>query len=77
MGRKLTSNERIGLLLTGILIILACIALAVIPRHGSQVPPSPQLKPAEPPAPSERVEQSAPTHSTHIPPARNPLNEEF
>ena len=76
MGKKLTYNERIGLLLTGILIILVCIALAIIPRRNAQPPiilPSEHSKLSEPSESSENSEPSNPS----TPSERNPLNEAF
>ncbi|MBE6305162.1 MAG: hypothetical protein E7082_04475 [Bacteroidales bacterium] len=76
MSRKLTSNERIGLLLTGILIILACIATAVIPRRGAQ--PVSEIPKIIQTRDSIQEKKKPSTPSTHpTPKNRNPLNEPF
>jgi hypothetical protein len=81
MSQKLTYNEKIGLLLTGILIVVACIATAVIPQLNTDTPPSSSINSPASIATNDSLSHTPPPQKKasikSITPERTHLNEEF
>ncbi len=77
MNRKLSYPQRLGLILTAILALVAVIAIALIPAPKAAIPVYQAPEPARTDSVKTTVENKKPTPSPPSPPARSPLDEAF
>lgn len=77
MSQRLTYPQRLGLILTAILALLAVIAIALMPAPKAAIPEYPTPEPIKADPVKSAVEQKRSTKPAPPHPARSPLDETF